>query len=297
MAMNKKYIKKLVVAGFLACTTVLSTQAQTKREISVWGGGGLSTFDYSIENGNRKNGMGGLFGIGYNYFLTESWSIGSGLEISFSKAKMSQKSFADAHNSNDGEYDFVYRTSVENYREKQKATYLNIPLTAQFQLDITKEHKYYVSGGFKIGIPLSSKFKITEGTFKNSGYYPQWSNQNGRELIMDTQEFMGFGTYDQKNKEGDLNFKVAVMATLETGIKWKAGDNSSLYTGIYIDYGLNDIKKTDKHIAEYNQNNPQDFVNNSALASHWKNDNQSQKLVDKVVPFNLGLKVGFLFDL
>ena len=146
-------------------------------------------------------------------------------------------------------------------------------------------------------MPMTSKFEIGKAEFNNSGYYPQWSAQDGRELIMDTQKYMGFGSFTQTDKKGNLDLNVAIQLTLETGIKWKLTNSTDFYTGVYVDYGLNDIKKTDKNILEYNQTRPTDFINNSILSSTHITEHGSGKLVDKVIPLSLGLKLGFAFNL
>lgn len=95
-------------------------------------------------------------GIGYSYIINSDWSIGSGLELAFYNGKYSLKEFSDSYNANDGQYDFVFHTTAKNYREIQNVTYLNIPIMATFQRPVTGNNNFYVSAGFKFGIPRSS---------------------------------------------------------------------------------------------------------------------------------------------
>lgn len=291
--MIKKYIL-LAVAGIISCTAALS-QEQSKHEVSVWGAGGLSTLKVDTK-ADTKNGIGGSFGVGYNYFITDQWSIGSGLELSFYNSKATINSISDRYNSNDGEYDFEFRTTVSDYEEKQNTMYLNIPLIAQFQMPVMGENQFYASGGFKFGIPVSKKYKVASATMKNSGYYPIWNDKE--ELILDTQEFMGFGTFKRDNVKGDLDLKVACFVSLEAGMKWKIGETTALYTGAYFDYGLNDINKdANKRLVEYNKVNPEEFVNNSVLSSQYTVNGKTEKITDKVIPMAIGLKVRFAFGM
>lgn len=283
-----KKILVLTVAVLLASANVIG-QDQPRQEISVWGAGGLSTLKYSTDVGSNKNGIGGSFGVGYNYFFTDQWSLGTGLELSLYNAKTAFDSYSDAYKSNDGEYDFEFRSTVSNYEEKQNTMFLNIPVMAQFQLPVMGENKFYAAGGFKFGIPVTKKYKVSGATLKNSGYYAQWSEQSGRELVMDSQEFMGFGSFDRSGEKKDLDLKVACLLSLEAGMKWKMGEALSLYTGAYFDYGLNDINKdNDKKLVQYNTTDPANFITNSVLQT---------SLTDKVRPMALGLKVRLAFGL
>jgi len=287
----------LAIAGIISCTAVLS-QEQARHEASVWGAVGLSTLKTDTKVGDNKSGIGPSFGVGYNYFFTDQWSIGSGLELSLYNAKTTINSVSDRYDSNDGEYDFELRTTISNYEEKQNTMYLNIPLVAQFQMPVMGENQFYASGGFKFGIPVSKKYNVSNATIKNAGYYPQWSSQNGRELVMDSQEFMGFGTFRRSDVKGDLDLNVSYMLSLEAGMKWKIGETTALYTGAYFDYGLNDINKdANKRLIEYNKVNPAEFINNSALLSQYTVDGKTEKLMDKIIPMAIGVKFRFAFGL
>lgn len=292
--MIKKYIL-LAVAGIISCTAAFS-QEKAKPEISVWGAGGLSTLKVDTKIGDNKNGIGGSFGIGYTYFITNKWGIGSGFELSLYNAKSTINSISDRYNSNDGEYDFEFRTTVSDYEEKQNTMYLNIPLMAQFQTPIIGENQFYIAGGFKVGIPVSKKYKVTKATMVNSGYYSIWNDK--KELILASQEFMGFGTFQRSDVKRDLDLKIACLLSLEAGVKWKVGETTALYTGVYFDYGLNDINKNaDKRLVEYNKTNPEEFINNSILSSQYTVNSNLENIADKVIPMAIGLKVRLAFGL
>ncbi|MDR0661638.1 MAG: PorT family protein [Prevotellaceae bacterium] len=274
----------LAVAGVLACSALSAQEKMSKHEVSAWGAGGLSTLNYSPEVGDSKKGGGGPFGIGYNYHLSTQWSIGSGVELSFYNAKTEIDNLSDAYAANDGQYDFEFRTVVSNYEEKQKATFLNIPLTVKYQT--MGKYKFYASGGIKLGIPISSKYEIEKSTLKNTGYYPQWN------IELTNQEFMGFGSFTRKDIKDDLDLKFSCMLTVEAGMKWNLQKSFSLYSGIFFDYGLNNITKYNgKHLVAYNTDNPEQFRMNGALLSEITSGINSVKLVDKVVPMVLGLKI------
>ena len=289
--MKKKYIP-MIVAGLLTCSIAFS-QESYKHEISLWGAGGLSTLNIDANSGNTKNKAGGSIGIGYNYVINDDWSVGSGLELSFYKGKYTLDEFSDSYNANDGEYDFVFHTTVNNYREEQNVTYLNIPLMATFQKPVIGDNKFYASAGFKFGIPVTKNARVKNADFNNYGYYPEWENP-----VKDDPYFMGFGVFKSAGKKSKLELKTACILSVETGMKWKLIDNLNLYTGVYFDYGLNDIKKnSDKRVIQYNTENPSDYIHNSAISSHYTLDNNDIVIIDKVNIIAVGIKARLAFSL
>jgi hypothetical protein len=70
---------------------------------------------------------------------------------------------------------------------------------------------------------------------------------------------------------------------LEAGLHFSLGETTGLYTGLFLDYGLNNIQKSnDKHIIEYQVSNASQFKYNSVLNSG---------MVDKVNLMSVGIKV------
>jgi hypothetical protein len=42
---------------------------------------------------------------------------------------------------------------------------------------------------------------------------------------------------------GKLDLGVSLLGTVETGVKWNIGTGTALYTGVFMDYGLNNALK------------------------------------------------------
>ena len=289
--MLKKYIL-LIIAGLLTCPIIWS-QNDVKHEMSVWGAGGLSTLNYDTNVGNEKNEIGGAVGIGYSYNITKDWSIGSGIELTIHNTKYTLNEFSDSYNTNDGEYDFIFHTTMKNYEEKQNVAYLNIPIMATFQKPVIGRNNLYASAGFKFGIPMTKKMKVVNADFNNYGYYPEWENP-----IQDDPYFMGFGAFKSSDKKGKLDIKTSFMLSLEVGLKRPLTNNMALYTGLYFDCGLNDIKKnSDKRMIQYNTEFPSDYIHNSAISSHYSLDNDTRILVDNVRTIAVGVKVKLAFSI
>ncbi|MBK5719609.1 outer membrane beta-barrel protein [Dysgonomonas sp. Marseille-P4677] len=288
--MFNKYI--IMMAIGISAYAIAPAQSLSNHEISVWGSGGLSTLKSDLNVGDSENKAGGAFGIGYNYHINENWSLLSGLEMAFYHGESSISEFTDSYNANDGEFDFIYHTSANKYREDQKSAFLNIPIMAQFQNHAFNSTKYYIAGGFKIGIPVSKKMTVENVDFDNYGYYPEWENP-----IQDDPYFMGFGSFKSQNKKGNLDLNLVYILSLETGFRWPLSDNMNLYTGIYCDYGLNDIKKNGERLIQYNTALPEDYIHNSMLNSFYTIDNNEVEITNKVNLFAVGLKLRLSFGI
>jgi outer membrane protein OmpA-like peptidoglycan-associated protein len=76
------------------------------------------------------------------------------------------------------------------------------------------------------------------------------------------------------------------MASAEMGVKWKIGNRNALYTGIYADYGFNNIQKT----------NDKTFVQSALSAENPPMSPMVEAgFTDKITPLAEGLKIRFAF--
>lgn len=281
----RKYILAIIVGLFL--NTILI--AQTKHEMSVYTGGGLSSLNYKTNVGTHKSLPGAMFGIGYQYFLTSELGVKTALELSRSNAKLSINTLSANSKANDGTADFEYRSKVSDYEEKQSALFVSIPLILQYNKEI-----FYGGIGAKIGIPFAGKYNVTKATYENSGYYAFENTEYA------DQEFLGFGKFTNLKEKGDIDLKIAYMLSAELGAKWDLSANMRVYTGIYLDYGLNNIykQKETSVFVEYNAHEPENFIRNSAIQSHYTQDGRKESITDmKIRPLNIGFKVSLAFSL
>lgn len=281
------------IAPFLLSICMLTTgYSQGKHEYSAALGGGLSSLQYSVDFGDRTSQMGGSFSLGYGYNFNQEFSLQTGVELSIYQSKVEMNQFnsiqlglrdADDHN-------LSYKSAVSGYEEKQSAMYINIPVMVRYQTN--GKTKFYGALGPKIGIPISGKYKGSGATFVNKGYFPDFNN------TLDAPTHMGFGTFKDKDVDESLDYKVAIMLSAEAGLKWELSSGKAIYTGIYFDYGLNDIIKDsrDQSFVVYNKTNPTEFTNNSVLNSSYDNNGKLQKFTSKVAPMAVGIKVHFSID-
>lgn len=294
-----KRIIKITIGLSLALLSYgqVIAQEQSRHELSVTGGLGLSSLKFDVNKGDHSQKMGGLLGIGYSYFINDNFGINTGLEITLYNGEAKLNTLTDSYRAMDTEGEFTFNTSVSDYKEKQRSAYLNIPVMVQYQYPVMEEHRFYAAAGGKIGIPLSGSYKTSGAKFATSGTF-----DNGGPTIPDAP---GLGFYDFTGREvdEDLNYKVAVMLSLETGMKWKVSPSMYLYTGVYFDYGLNDIRKGDKERQFLVYQSPdngvkaEDFQLNSMLHSQYTQNGTTNPMTDKVIPMALGVKIRLAFSM
>jgi len=281
-------MKKIsIIILSLAITATVFAQETSKHEFSANAGGGLSTLLYNPNVGVQSNGFGYAFGLGYTFNFSENWAILTGADLAFYnssyEAKALSYSYAIAHPpisptppvGSDTRFEVTYEYT--NYEENQAATYLNIPIMAQFST--SGNNKFYVAAGAKIGIPISATYKIDGGQLTLTGYSYYTAGEKY------TKEH-GFGSSSPTN-EADMDFKLSCMLSLEMGAKWKLAERWNLYTGIYFDYGLNNISDTnEKRMVEYNESG--NHIYNSAIQSMPAN-------IDGINNMAIGLKIKVSF--
>jgi hypothetical protein len=98
---------------------------------------------------------------------------------------------------------------------------------------------FYAMGGVKLNVLLSNTYETKVRLLDNWAYYPEYNNW------ANTQTFAKLGKFRGKNAKGDFGFMHAILA-LEAGMKWRIAENMFLYTGGYLEYGLNDPAKDNR---------------------------------------------------
>lgn len=270
-----------------------------QHEFSAYGGGSLSTLSYKVTTGQQKHGFGGHFGLGYQFLFAPKWGVGTGAELAFYNARFKMNNFHIDYNTFDRNgTPFEFRSTINDFKEKQRAMTLQIPLMLYHQSKKTDNNnrQYFGAVGGKIGIPLKGKYRAT-ADLRNSGYYAY------EDAIYDTWEFMGFGNFPSKKSNGDLDFKTTFFVSAEAGIKWNLKEKWLLYTGVYFDYGLNNIIEKQNVVSmpslvEYNGTNPHTFAMNSIVNSQYilKGVAQvPQVFTDKLIPIAAGIKLKLVF--
>ena len=287
-------MKKIIII-LIAAMSSMYVSAQVAHEFSVYGSGGFSTLSYQLSHGDKLGGGGGDVGLGYTLFISNElvsetgkilhkhWGVYSGLGLGLYNAKAELKNVKTVTGKlNDGEptySEFDMRTTLDRYKETQKTLFLNIPVMAVFQYE-----QLYFMGGFKFGVPIGGKFESKGTELTNIAYYPDL------EVELNKQTFRGLGKL-QNSSDGKLKQKVTVMLALETGWNFRINSNFFLYTGVYLDCGLNNIFKSNKEqFITYDSKSAKDFSTNSVLYS-YQDGKELSAFTEKVRVMAVGVKL------
>jgi hypothetical protein len=267
MKKTKNYTTYISLICIFLGTSFSSYSQEKKQEFSIAIGGPFSYIDYRVATGEIVPGNGLNVGLRYSHYLNEGLSVGLGIEYQSYNSEIKFQQLSGAYTEIDSENEsFQFRYKATNLREEQKLGYVNIPIGIQFET--TGTTKFYISGGAKIGFAVNGNYETTMQNLTTSGYYPQYNV----ELFSPT--FAGFASTDNvKIDKQDLNTKISYSTTLETGLKQLIGKNNSIYIGVYLDYGLNNIyNKNENKIVQYNPDTPVQLQHNSILDSQYSSD-------------------------
>lgn len=283
-------MKRIILIITIILLPVATVFAQyVKHEFRIEAGGGISSLQTASDFGDSKIRFGGLAGINYNYFFSPNWGVGIGVEAALYNGRFSADKFSaniPAMDMDDETFDFRY--TLNDYEDKQQMVALQIPLMVQYQTNGNKT-KFYAAAGGKFALPISEKSKSSAEKLVTSGYYEE------NDLLLTSPYFAGFGTYtDIKKTDKERKLKNAWLVSAETGIKWRLSDKTSLYTGIYADYSLNNILPADRknELIAYNTYSPADYQTQPAF-----NSSVAEKTVaDKLNPLAVGLKLQLAFN-
>ena len=284
-----------VLLGISFCITA-KAQEQEKHEISVYAASGLSTLRYDLNGGSRYNRIGnrigGGVGLGYGFFFNDYWGITAGGEISSYYAKARMKPFSGSVLVPNESYTYNYE--VNNYYENQELFIVSIPVMLQYQAPLLLEdHFCYAAIGAKVGFPWRLKYKTSGAVYTTTGV------SHTDNSIIDSPRSDGFGVFSERLNRRNIDYKTSYMLSAEVGMKWSLSQSFFLYTGIYCDYGLNDIiyENQNRSFVSYNHNLPTTINHHGMLESSYGRIPEGEiiNFTNKVAPLALGLKIKFTF--
>lgn len=229
----------------------------TSHHLYVVGKGGVNSFLYKADDKNAQIKIGGSIGLQYDFYFLKFMGIGTGIEFSFlrSQYNMGDKSYQIESIDNDpmaggGSESFIFGADIQNAKVTQSATYIYIPLMLRFRF-----HHFYMGVGAKAGVFLGGNYSRNIARLKTYGIYEDLYGP-----IEDVPEH-GFVNESAVGSEGRWNLKTDWTLSFDFGIKFrtdfyskkKKSEYPTIYMGVYIDYGLNNLHKESQAptISEY----------------------------------------------
>jgi hypothetical protein len=301
--MKNIFLTVLAISGILITTAAKAQEKENqqkedvpKHELSAYVRGGYSPIFYKLKaNGWRDGGdgfgVGGGGGLGYTYHISSSLGIVTGVEMStyvseahFSSVSGKYPENADELNYELDEYQVSY--SHNTYNEMQDVALFSVPVMVQYRLPISfGSMGLFVSGGFKLGFPIKVKAVVNSYYATVKGYFAKEDVEYGGYWMQDH----GFLSAPISDLNSNVDLGVSVSLALETGVRFRLTDKIGLYTGLYLDYGLNNIQKKDnRHLLEYYFGDKDSIRYNSVLNTGF---------IDRINMVSAGLKVRIGFVL
>jgi hypothetical protein len=281
-------MKKICLLTFVCLTSINIATAQKKRypihELSVSVLGGQSNLVYKLDNSSHSGGFGGTIDVGYTYNLKRLFGIVTGINISMYNSKLNMDNCLGEYTEVDMGDEFTFKYSLTGYNEQHSIVLFSIPVMLRYSKPLGKKGwtKYYITGGFKFGIPVSAQASIDAEKITTSGHYEY---EDGTYVNLERYGFV----IDKPGEQSDYNIKLNLVgvAALETGIRFRIGYQKDLMAGLFVDYSLNNLQKVNnRHVLEYQHASPTLFRYNSII---------NTKLLSKVNLLSFGLKVGLSF--
>jgi opacity protein-like surface antigen len=260
--------------------------ADLRHELSIYGGAGLSVINYALDkSGSRSDGsnsVAGILGIGYTWNINDNFGVVTGVEMSRYNGKTSYDVISGDREYGTGDDRFKFSYSMRNYIEEQSTVMISIPAMAQYSAPLSDPVTFYLAAGFKFGLPVNAKATIFPGDVSTSGYY-YFENQRYYDDLPD----YGFTNSKPSSVTSDVALKVSMAMSIESGVRFSLMDNMRVYTGAYLDYGLNNIRsKHEDLLINYHELNPSAYTYSSVLNTAH---------ADKIKIFAVGLKLKISF--
>ena len=316
-------MKKKVIFT-MCCLTIgvvnIIAQKEKSSYMSVNVNTSLTSLGFSVKelNGNTNNSSSKIsFGFNANYHLyfNKHWGLGTGLSLSSYKTKaflnggMSDVIALGSYKDDDASglpVNYNLRARVENIEEKQNIQFLEIPLAAIYQTRFSYgKWGAYGSIGVKYQIPASKKFEVVKKATSKlnvSGFYYD-DSQNFDVGAPETPPVIqhGFGTLDNPGSslkwKGSSELKTSIAVTFDAGAIYRLTNESDLCLGVYVDYGLTEIKKNKTSLLSGPVGNYHPGANNNIGNGIIYNSLLNSNHTNKVIPVSFGIKIGVRFKL
>lgn len=261
-------MKKIIFTLALAMITMVSMAQQKGLYLTISGDVAATKFNYQMDNDHwSKAGVGFGGGLGVQYFFTRHFGLSLGANIqrynSYATYNSSFESNPNLGFNGDKMYDmntdgigtlheYEMRLRLNDWKEKQQAYFVEVPLMLQFQTKWGKKqrHGMYFGIGAKAQIPVfGEEYSVYDKSqLTVLGFYEKYTDGREANLTLGEAaglEHHGFGTKDKTGYSGDLNLEISWAGTAEIGFLLGLSRRVDLTLGAYFDYGFNSIVTED----------------------------------------------------
>ena len=270
------------IIGITVCFAAIIAQTNAQ-EFGVELSGGLQGMYYPLKNGQTKLLPAGSLGLNYTFRLSSQLGVLTGITGGLYRTQITLQ---------DGQiitYDavddvgsaFQSRVKFTGYKEIQRFLAVSIPLLLQYQTGGSGK-QWYINGGAKLFIPFNASTQVSAKQVSLTGYYPDFNVE-----VSDLPQH-GFGTLNNWRSTCTLTLKPAAALSAGTGMIFSLSPGRSLYAGVFVDYGLTNLKsKSDTpQLVTYSSN-----ATNGAQANSVLNTDNAGRAT--LLSFGLQIRLSF----
>jgi OOP family OmpA-OmpF porin len=234
---TRKY--NTMIRGAIAvavCCFAIITQAGAQG-LTIELDGGLQGTQYPLLNGQNKLLPAGSLGLLYTFELGRNWGLITGITggVYRTQATLPNGTTFSNYQVDDEGSAFNYSMKTEGYKETQQFLAAGVPLLLQFHT-AGAGTQWYFNGGGKVVLPSSDNAAISAQQLNLSGYYPDYN------VTLSNLPQHGFGTITNWKASTSAVLKPAAALIAATGLSFGLSHSTRLYTGLYAEYGLTNLK-------------------------------------------------------
>ncbi|MDR0661714.1 MAG: PorT family protein [Prevotellaceae bacterium] len=273
----------ILFIAVVVANNLFAQDITSKSYVSINAGGGLHGLTYDLPEGSSRDiKFNFSTNASYHYSINKSWSIGTGINFSKYSTTFKLGSYGYSYDAVDIDNDpYKMNIAVNGLKEKQSATFLEIPITARYHFPLNSKLDLWVGAGFSIGFLTSAKYEVESGSITTTDYYEQY------DWTIKDYPSKGFYATNISGESTDLSLKTPFSVLGEVGIRFSLTQNRFLSANLYGSYCLNDIndeKSMESKLIKLENNH---IYYNGLIASG---------LADNIKLFSLGLKLGVGFS-
>lgn len=231
-------MKNLFTYILLLSTITLS--AQKGHYISFGGDVGEAGIKYNLPNGYNNLGIGYGGKLWYSYFFSKNIGVTAGVNISSSHSVggLNAGLLLEKEDTDSEGIVNTRKLYLHSWEEKQNIISNEIPILLSYQHELSKDSKWkiYINAGVKIQQIINASYKVENPDFERVATYNQW-NITFRDIPKQDLERITNEEYS-----GTFKLKNSIIPTVNVGLFYSIAEYWDLYTGVFFDYGIKDIK-------------------------------------------------------
>lgn len=224
------------IIAIAVCFNALVTQAAAQG-LTIGLDGGLQGTQYPMTSGRNKQLPGGTIDLLYRFQLGKNWNLLTGVTAGIYRTQATLPdgvAFSNYQVDDEGSA-FQYSMKTKGYTETQQFLAAGIPLLFQFHT-AGAGTAWYIDGGGKVLLPAAASVAITAQQVTFAGYYPDYN------VHISNVPQHGFGTITNWTASTTTQLKPAAALSAATGLSFRLSAGTRVNTGIYIEYGLTNLK-------------------------------------------------------